>query len=126
MLSFRKITFYIDKGTTMNIKGIPHSQDTGLDFNSKLSDDLTLRRTLLFVTYSIIPVIALYYFSPFLAEATINGVLSVGIELKYAMLFHFLVTWVIFWGAISVQRDLYQGFRMVYFGVKSLINKKGQ
>ncbi len=76
----------------MNIKGIPHSQDTGLDFNSKLSDDLTLRRTLLFVTYSIIPVIALYYFSPFLAEATINGVLSVGIELKYAMLFHFLVT----------------------------------
>lgn len=126
MLSFRKVTFYIDKGTTMNIKDIPISQDTGCGCNSKISDDLTFRRTLLFVTYSIIPVVFLYYFTPFLAEATINTVLSVGLDLKYSILFQHLLAWVIFWGAVTVQRDLYQGFRRMYCGVKSLINKKGQ
>ncbi|HDH0204645.1 hypothetical protein [Klebsiella pneumoniae] len=110
----------------MSIKEISISHDRGFDSESKISDDLTLRRTLLFVTYSIIPVVALYYFSPYLAEATINAILSVGIELKYGMFFHYFATWTIFWGTVTVQRDLYAFVKKLYKGVKFLINKKGQ
>lgn len=126
MLSFRKVTFYINKGTTMNVKEISISHDNEFNYESKMSDDLTLRRTLLFVTYSIIPVIILYYFSPYLAEATINAILSAGIGLKYGVLFHYLVTWMFFWGALTVERDFHNFLKKIHKGLKSLKNKKGQ
>lgn len=110
----------------MNTKEISISHDRGFNSESKISDDLTLRRTLLFVIYSIIPVIALYYYSPYLAEATINSILSVGIEVKYGLFLHFLATWFIFWGAVTMQNDFYLLLNKIYKNVKFLINKKGQ
>lgn len=110
----------------MNVKETSISHDNEFNYESKMSDDLTLRRTLLFVTYSIIPVIILYYFSPYLAEATINAILSAGIGLKYGVFFHYLVTWMFFWGALTVERDFHNFFKKIHKGLKSLKNKKGQ
>lgn len=107
----------------MNTKEISISHDKEINYESKMSDDLTLRRTLLFVTYSIIPVIVLYYFSPYLAEATIKAILAAGIELKYGVIFHYLVTWMFFWGALTVERDFHNLFKKIYKGLKSLKNK---
>ncbi|EPR0668748.1 TPA: hypothetical protein OT248_004583 [Klebsiella pneumoniae] len=110
----------------MSIKELSITHDRGFNSDSKISEDLTLRRTLLFVIYSIIPVIALYYFSPYLAEATINSLLSVGIEIKYGLFLHFLATWFIFWGAVTIQHDFFRLLKKIYKKVSFSINKKGQ
>lgn len=110
----------------MNIKEISITHNRGFNSDSKISEDLTLRRTLLFVIYSIIPVIALYYFSPYLAEATINCLESLGIEIKYGLFLHFFATWFFFWGAVTMQHDFYRLLKKTYKNMRFLIKKKGQ